>query len=237
MTKIYYQLPLELELWITATIIMWIMAIYFLYRSRKIDKEARPFIYGIIIFATSFGTARLIETLRKYILFGFNYYDVIDTNFNIVGTSLWLRIIYYIISWIGIAIFYFTFEKYVMRNKTKFILTIGSIIESFLAVSLYFTSRNEWIFLFSVLNFLIIGLFPIVLFLWLAYKSPYRSTRLSWIIITLGFVLFALGMMGDLPEAWVFISELSQLIIRYFTPLAQIFGFALMGVGFAIIYQ
>lgn len=241
MTRIEYTLPFEIELWITASVILWIMAIYFIYRSRKIDKEARPFIYGIVVFAASFGTARLLETLRKYLIVaedGFNYYDVIDANFGITGLSLWLRIAYYVLAWIGIAVLYFTFEKYVMNNKTKYILTIFSIFEAFLTVALYLTAGNEVIFLLAVYNFLIVGLFPIVLFLWIAYKSPYRSTQISWVIITIGFILFALGMMGDLPEAWFIITDqLPQLFVRYFTPLAQIFGTICMATGFVVIYK
>jgi hypothetical protein len=125
-----------------------------------------------------------------------------------------------------------------MNTKTKYILTIFSIFEAFLTVALYLTAGNYVIFLLAVFNFLIVGLFPIVLFLWIAYKSPYRSTQISWVIITIGFILFALGMMGDLPEAWFIItSELPQLFVRYFTPLAQIFGAICMAIGFIVIYK
>lgn len=225
----------EVVLWCAASLILWIVAVFFIYKSTKIDKEARPFIYGIAIFTMSFGIARMIETIRKYSIG--SYYDVIESGFNITGVNLWLRIAYYIIAWAGITVLYYSFEKYVMNKKTKYILTIFSILEAILASALYFTSRNSWIFLFAVLNFLVIGLFPIALFLYLSYKSLYKSTRIAWIIITIGFIFFALGMMGDLPEAWFFIYKLDQYIIRYFTPLAQIAGVILMAIGFSTIYK
>ncbi|NVM27990.1 MAG: hypothetical protein HWN65_04025 [Candidatus Helarchaeota archaeon] len=234
------DLLVEPVLWLIASGSGAILAALFIKKYFKIGEEAKPFILGIGMFALFFTIARTIETIRRYFGIG-SYYDIIDTNFGITGLNLGFRFTYYIISYTGIAIFYFVFERNViktgLKKNTRYILTIFSLAEIFFTCMLYFTGAAVWAMTGVIVLFFVIAFVPIYFFLYLAKTALSREQKIAWLIVTVGFVLFVLGVMGDLPEAYMITQYIPAEFIHYGTPLLQAGGSILMGSGFAIIYK
>ncbi len=200
------------------------------------EKEAKPFILGLLTFLVSYTIARTIETIRRYFIIG-DYYDIVDSNFSITGLNLWLRLCYYIFAWTGITIFFYVFESYILNNKTRFMITICSALEGIFSCMLYFTANAFWNFIIVSILFFGVALVPLLFFINLAVKSMYKYQRIAWILIIIGFIFYLLGVMADLPEAYVFVQNLPGEFLHYFNPIAQSIGIILMGSGFIILYR
>ncbi len=236
MVNRFYDPVMEPTLWLMVSIIFCIFAVYFIYKYRKIEPEGRSFIFGLIIFSITFAIARLIETIRRYFYIN-DYYDIVDSNFTITGINLLLRLSYYIIAWTGITVFFFVFEKYIMEKKTKFLITVSSSLEGIFSCLLYFTAEAFWNFTIVVILFFGVAIVPIILFLYLSIKGLYLSNKIAWIINTIGFLFFLLGVIGDLPESYIFVQNIPGILLHYFNPIAESLGAILMGIGFSIIYK
>ena len=223
-------------LWFLVVIIFGIIAIYFISKYRKMEKGSRSFILGIVFFTAFFMISRTIETIRRYFGIG-SYYDIIDSNFSITGLNLVLRLLFYVTLWAGIGILYFVFEKYVMIKRTKYLLTIFSIIAGVTSCAIYLTAMEYWIFLVNATCFFIAGLFPIALFAYCSYTAINKSQRIAWIVLIIGFIFLLLGVLGDTPEAFMVTENLPQIFVHYFTPLAQAVGAIVMAYGLSTIYK
>ena len=232
------NIVLESSLWIIVSIIFALITLFFVNKYRKMDKEAKPFILGLIFFIGAFMIARTIETYRRYFYSG-NYYDIVESGFMIYGVNLILRLLYYIIAWGGISVFYFVFEKYIMDKKTKYIMTFCSILEGTFSCLLYFTHNDPWNFMVVTILFFGVAFIPLISFTYLAIKAIYRSNRIGWLLNVIGFIFFVLAVMADLPEAYIFVQNIpiSQDLIRYFNPIEMAIGAILMGTGFWIMYK
>ncbi len=241
----FVDLLLEPILWLIVSGIITILAIFFILKYRKIEEEAKPFIFGLILFICCFLIARTIETIRRYWIG--SYYDIIDSHFSITGLNLALRLSYYIIAWSGITIFYYVFETHIMKEgmqkNTWYILTIFSALEGIFSCFLYFTSATDWVMFCVIGFFFVVAFFPVFLFLYTAKMAISRRQRVAWIGITIGFLIFVLGVMADLPEAYLVVTEYMGLeyfppvFIHYGTPIMQAMGTVLMGIGFAVLYE
>lgn len=228
--------PIEILLWSMDILVFCVITISFIYKYRKMEAGTRAFIMGIIVFAGFFTISRIIETVRK-VEFGTFYQDIYLLNFKLEGIDLILRLLYYLFIWTGIAIFYFVFEKYVMNKKTRFILFITSLVTLGLSIIIYFTGFTDWIFIVYAICFFIVGLFPIALFLYLSRKALNTAQRIAWLIIVVGFIFLLLGVLGDMPEAYIVTQYLDPTFIRYFTPISQTIGALLMAYSLSIIYK
>ncbi|MHA1129826.1 MAG: hypothetical protein ACTSQQ_03365 [Candidatus Helarchaeota archaeon] len=235
---------IEPLLWFITSAVFLCILIYFIKKYFKINPEAKPFILGWILFIGGFTIARTIETIRRYYIG--SYYDIIDSGFQINGLNLWLRLSYYIIAWSAITIFYFVLEKYIMKEgmkkNTRYVLTIFSALEGLFSATLYFTAATIWNLLIVASFFFIVAFFPIFFFIYLAKNAITKEQRYAWIFITVGFLLFILGVMADLPETSLVLSQyagstLPILLVHYGTPLLQMGGGVLVGTSFAIIYK
>jgi len=232
----FYDPVYEPILWLFVSIAFTIISLYFIYKYIRIEKEAKPFFKGLIAFSVLFTIARTIETYRRYYYVG-DYYDIVDSNFTISGLNLILRLLYYIVAWTGISIFYFIFEQQIMDKKTKYLITICSILEGSFSCSLYFTANALWNFIIVAILFFGVAFVPIILFIYLITKSIYLSKKCGWIFNTIGFIFFILGVMGDLPESYEIVKYLPGEFVHYFNPIAQILGVIFLGIGFSLIYK
>ena len=228
-------------LWLIVSVTLAGIAIYFFLLYRKVDEEAKPFILGLSLFLLTFCIARTIETIRRF-WYG-SYDEIVAANFTLTGLDLTLRMLYYVVSWSGISIFYYVLEKHTLkqgfRKNTRYILVISSIAEAVFTISLYFTSAASWIVLFVTIFFLIAAFFPVILFLYIIKIAPQRNQKKIWLIICIGFIFFLLGVMGDLPESYLVVTQyigapyLPPMLIHYGTPILQATGVIFMGFGFA----
>lgn len=245
MTNGFVDIPLEPILWFIASGIFAVIAIYFINKYTKINEEAKPFILGWILFVGAFTIARTIETVRRYYIG--SYYDILEQNFTLTDpVNLALRLSYYIIAWSAITIFYFVLEKYIMKEgmkkNTKYILTVFSALEGLFSITLYFTAAAAWNLIVVAGLFFVVAFFPLFLFIYIAKNSITRNQKIAWIIILIGFILFILGVMADLPETALVLNQYSGValpleLVHYGTPILQASGGILVGTGFAIIYK
>ncbi|NVM31400.1 MAG: hypothetical protein HWN65_21355 [Candidatus Helarchaeota archaeon] len=226
----------DIFLWHIMLLTFFIIIVYFIEKYRKMEAATRSFIGGVIFFITAFTLSRVVETIRRYV-YETSSKVIYETNFSLTGLDLVLRLSYYVFIWIGIAIFYFVFEKYVMNNRTKYLLMMTSIITTFLSFVMYFTGWSDLIFALYAVCFFIVGLFPIVLFVYLSRTSPSREQRIAWLLMIGGFLLLLLGVLGDMPEAYFVTQNLDPTFIRYFTPLGQAAGAVLMAFSLSKIYK
>ena len=200
------------------------------------EEGSGTFILGIVFYATFFTLSRVIETIRRA-LFGTSFADIFLNNFQLEGLDLVMRLSYYVFIWVGIGIFYFVFEKYVMNKKTKYILMVTSFFTAFLSFVMYFIGWQDWVFMLYAVCFFVVGLFPVVLFLYLSKTSMNRAQRIAWLIMIGGFLLLLIGVLGDMPEAYMVTQSLDPEFVRFFTPLAQAGGTVLMAYSLSIIYK
>ncbi len=236
---------MEPILWFIVSAVFALIAIYFIYKYTKISQEAKPFILGWILFIGAFTVARTIETVRRYYIG--SYYDIIEQNFTLIDPlNLVLRLLYYIIAWSAITIFYFVLEKYIMKGgmkkNTRYILTVFSALEGIFSVLLYFTAAAAWNLLIVSGLFFVVAFFPLFLFVYITINSITREQKIAWVVILIGFLLFLLGVMADLPETALVLEQYGGIIlpvdlVHYGTPILQVAGGILVGTGFAIIYR
>nr|MDO8108985.1 hypothetical protein [Candidatus Sigynarchaeota archaeon] len=130
----------------------------------------------------------MIENIRRYSIGTYN--DIIDAwnlDTQITGINFWMRFLYYLIAWISIATLYFNIEKFIFK-KTRYILTILSLVEGTLSTSIYFYF-NLVAYWASVFNFFICGYFIPLLFLNLTRTTPPGDIRKGCILISIGMLL------------------------------------------------
>jgi hypothetical protein len=211
------------------------MMLIFFIQSRKGDFYTKIFFQGLGIFSLAYGLARLIENIRRYSIG--SYHDILDAwiaGGQIVGLNFWLRFLYYVIAWIGIAILYFNIEHSIFK-KNKYILTALSIFEAIVSIInyLYLNMITFWL---SAIFYFVPATFMSLLFINLSRKSPQGGIRNSSIIIAIGVLIFAFGVMIDLPETAYFNHiygiKTPELLFRILSPILVIFGFSLLTYGF-----
>ncbi|MHA1266599.1 MAG: hypothetical protein ACTSRS_15290 [Candidatus Helarchaeota archaeon] len=230
----------ELALWLNVSGLFLIFTLILIRKYRRIGEEAKPFIFGIILFLMTFLIARTIETIRRHFVSG-DYYDIVNSNFQIEGINLILRLSYYIIAWTGITIFYFVFERYIMKEgmkkNTRYFLTICSALEGSFSCLLYFTANAIWVQAIVFILFFGVAFFPILFFSYVAVKSLTRRQRIAWFLNTIGLFLFIAGVMIDLPEAAMITQTMPLELVHFVPPILQAIGVLAMGIGFLAIYQ
>ncbi|HME56617.1 MAG TPA: hypothetical protein VKM55_30735 [Candidatus Lokiarchaeia archaeon] len=229
---------MEITLWYSVTLICGVLFVVFILQNKKREKISRPFFLGFSIFLFGYGIARLCENIRRYSIGSYN--DVINAwttvpRTQIAGNDLLLRILYYLIAWIAIAILYFNIEKYIFK-KTRYILTICSLGEGALAISIYiyFSLISYWAL---VVNFFFVGYFIPILFLNLTREFGNNSAiKKGCVTIALGMLFFVTGVMVDLPESAYFFILLGQqspeLMIRIISPILVLSGLLVLSLGF-----
>jgi hypothetical protein len=129
-----------------------------------------------------------------------------------------------------------------MKKNTYYILTIFSAAEGISSFLLYFTGAAVWVLYGVIAFFFVVVVFPVIFFLYLSKMAIMKGQKIGWIVVTFGHILFLLGVMFDLPEAYLVITQymgtsLPQVLIHYGTPVLQASGAILLGVGFATIYK
>jgi len=225
--------------WIVVALCVFI-AIFFFDHYRKAE-AGKPFSFGLFIFISFFAIARAIENYRKFFMADDRINIVLWWTGNgpaLVGTELYIRILYYIFTWISIAIFYYSTEKYVFQGKTKFIFMYSSIGEGIVSIALYFTTGNLQLIIqiLAVIGFFFCGVAPIILYLNMALKST-GIIRQSASLAAMGLVFFVTGVMAELPEGqnvvYLVTKEfLDAWLIALVSPICMIVGLFLMLLGY-----
>ena len=225
---------MEVTLWYTVIGICFLMMIIFFLQWKKRDSLQKPFFLGLVMFALFYFIARLIENVRRYSIGSYN--DVFDAwiaGSQISGLNFVLRILYYIFSWIGLTVMFYNIEKHIFK-KNKFLLTIVSATEGTVSIINYFIFNLVTFWLSTILFFVI--MFIPLMFFNLARKTPPGSIRRACIVVGIGIVLFAVGVMIDLPEFSYFNYLMGQQspeeIIRLISPIIIICALIMLNVGF-----
>ncbi len=226
---------IELALWYGAVALCFSLMIIFLIQYKKRESLSRPFFLGLSIFMLSYGVARLIENIRRYSIGSYNdIFEAWIAGEQISGVNFWMRFLYYLIAWIGIAFLYFNIEKFIFK-KNKFALTILSLIEGTTSIVNYF-NFNMITYWSCVIIFFGVGFFMPILFLNLARKSPSGQMRNGLIMVAVGIFVFVISVMIDLPETYYFMNlfkqEAPETFIRVSAPIMLILGLLLFSLGF-----
>jgi hypothetical protein len=231
---------LEIGLWYSAVMLCFVLMVMFLMQYSKKESLSRPFFLGLAIFMLLYGIARLIENTRRYSVGSYNdilYAWIIGTQ--ITEENFIMRFLYYFIAWIGIAIMYFNIERFIFK-KNKYLLTICSIAEGALSISIYFYF-NIFIFWIMIFNFFIVAYFIPLLFINLARKTPSGAIRNGCVLIALGMALFVTGVMFDLPETSYFLfllnQEIPEALIRFISPIMLTSGLVFFSLGFRSFFK
>ena len=124
-----------------------------------------------------------------------------------------------------------------MNQRTKYILMVTSLFTMFLSFVMYFIGWQYWVFMIYAVCFFVVGLFPVILFLYLSKASMNRAQRIAWLIMIGGLLLLVIGVLGDMPEAYFVTQSLDPEFVRFFSPLGQAAGAVLMGYSLSIIYK
>ncbi len=226
---------IEIAFWYGAVALCFGLMILFLIQYKKRESLSRPFFLGLSIFMLSYGIARLIENIRRYSVGSYNdIFEAWIAGEQIIGINFWMRFLYYLIAWVGIALLYFNIEKFIFK-KNKFALTILSLIEGTTSIINYF-SFNMITYWSCVIIFFGVGFFMPILFLNLARKSPSGHMRIGCLMIAIGMFTFVVSVMIDLPETYYFMylfkQEAPETIIRLIAPIMLILGLLLFSMGF-----
>jgi len=219
------------------------MVVFILLDHYRKTEAGKQFALGLVFFSSMFTIARTIENIRKFsiaehrmdIVYGWiGYEDYVS----ISGINLYLRVAYYVFSWISIAAFYYLSEKYVFQKKTKFILASSAIFEGTVSVALYFTEGSTQIVfqILATIGFFVCGIAPIVLYLLMA-KISTGVLRQSSLIVALGLAFFVLGVMTELPEGsfitWLVTGQvLDAYLVAVLAPICMSLGFLTLLIGF-----
>ncbi|MHA1252189.1 MAG: hypothetical protein ACTSRP_19545 [Candidatus Helarchaeota archaeon] len=231
----FVDLIIEPILWFITSGIFYTLGLYFLNKLIKSPRESKLFFSGLTIFFLGWGTARLIETIRRYYVG--NYYDIIECvisgNFTISGLNLILRLAYIIISWSAVVYFYFVTETIFLNKKSLYIFSIATIVQEILSVLIYF---NIDVLILLIIFFLIVAVVPIIMFAALGIKK-FSGQRGVWFILSLGLLFFVLGVAGDNPEPYMITQYINIYVIHYGTPIFVIIGMILIAIGVVSIYR
>ena len=228
------DLIIEITLWYSLIGICFLMFMIFIIQWKKRDSLQKPFFLGLAMFALFYFIARLIENVRRYSVGSYN--DVFDAWVvlsQITDLNFVLRILYYIFSWIGLTVLFFNIEKHIFKNN-KFLLTIVSATEGVVSIINYYTFNLVTFWLSTALFFVI--MFIPLLFFNLARKTPKGKIRTACIVVGMGIVLFAVGVMIDLPEFSYFNYLMGMVspeeIIRLVSPIIIICALIMLNLGF-----
>jgi len=227
-------------LWLIAALLFFQLGLYFFTKYLKSEKEARAFFSGAAVFMFSYAIIRTIEVIRRYFVVGY-YYDIEDFWYHggsITDTSLYLRLAFLIISWIGIAYFYYRIESTILEKKTYYILTIAALLKLVINPMLYFPSIfnfNTFMIINSIL-FVICGFFPVVLFAYYALRN-YVNKRGPWALLAVGLLCYIVGEIGSNPEAYLITSNMNQIVVHYGSPLLVILGGILLTLALRRLYE
>jgi hypothetical protein len=231
----------EILLWNLVVIITFSVNSFWWHQYRTRSRESKPFFLGLLIFGVTYGVARLIENIRSLNIGSYNdVYEAWIIGQQITGLNLVLRLMYYVISWSGIAMMFFSLENKLFR-KSRYIVTIAAIMEGVVSVLNYFFF-NDLIFYLSSVFFFVVMVMPLM-FINLARKTPSGSFRKSSITIAIGITLFAFGVLNDLPEFAYFQyltgiqAEGSEIFSRYAAPISINLGIILLMFGFSSLFK
>lgn len=225
---------IEILLWYVVVGLGFLLMFVFFNQYRKRDSLQRPFFLGLATFSLTYTVARLIENIRRYSIGTYN--DILESwiaGTQIEGINFWMRFLYYLIAWIGIAIMFFNIEHYIMK-KNKYLLTIASIIEGTVSIINYFFFNLITFFMSAALFFVV--MFMPIMFLNLARKTPKGKIRNACIFIAMGITFLAIGVMIDLPEMAYFLyffnQEFPEALIRILAPILLLLGLGILAFGF-----
>ncbi len=243
--NLVFTQQIEAILWFIGVGIIFYLSIYFFRRYKKTEFQSRTFFFGLGTFALAFGIARLIENVRKYFV-SESLTDIVDAwraGTQIADLNWVLRLAYYAIAWVGIAIFYGNLEKYVFKGKTKYLLMVASLVEGSVSIGLYCVSPVSLPFqLFlgaATVGFFVCGVFPVILFFYMA-KQGTGTVRTASLLGGLAIALFVTGVLADLPET-AFITGSALPLPVWLTglsaPIFLVTGFCLMAVAFQKMYS
>ena len=190
---------IEILLWFIAVTFCFLSSILFFLEYKKRTGFSRFFFRGVCIFTLTYAISRLIENIRRYFIGTYN--DIFEAwirGEQITGTNLLFRVLYIIISWIGIILLYYNIERYIFTNN-KYIITFFSIIEAILSILnyLYFNSICFWLHVFI---FIIPAYFISILFFHAARNAQTKYVRNGCILTAIGVILFTSAVIIDLPE-------------------------------------
>ena len=229
----------ELVLWFSGAVLCFLIAFWFYFQYKNLEFLSKPLFFGVSVFWITFGLARLFENIRRYFIGTYN--DVLNAwiaGNQITGVNFWLRFLYYLITWIGIAVMYWQLEKYVFINN-KYFLTYCSIIEGTVSIINYFWF-NLVTFWICVYLYFVAAYFASFFFVNLARKTPSGPIRNGCLLISLGQTLFAFSVMIDLPETGFFLYSLGinspEILIRFTSPITLISGAIFFILGFKTVY-
>ncbi len=235
---------IEAILWFIGVGIIVYLSVFFFKRYRKTEFQARTFFFGLGTFTLSFGIARLIENIRKYFL-STSLTDIVDAwraGEQITDLNWILRVTYYAIAWVGIAIFYVNLEKFVFKGKTKYLLMVAALVEGSVSIALYNVQPGSTLFstllVVATVGLFVCGIFPVVMFFYVG-KQAVGSVRIGSILGGIAILLFVVGVLADLPEtAYVTGSAmpLPAWLTGFTAPIFLVTGLCLMAVAFQKIY-
>jgi hypothetical protein len=235
----------ELPTWVTdyfepalwwMTVGLFLLMGFFILKKMRENDAAKQFMSGLVSFAFLFGIARAIENIRRYTIATARF-DIIEgwigTGPLIAGPNMVLRILYYVVSWMGISLFYYYSEKYVFKQKYYF--TAAAISEGTVSILMYFGFTGTVMIILLVLaciGFLFAAVIPVMLYLRLSVKNPGEIGKAS-LFAGLGLALFASGVMADLPQSSFVIYlvngvPLDPLLISVLAPILASLGAIIM---------
>ncbi len=226
---------LEFSLWTIVVLLGFYLAFIFLRQYKSRESLQRPFFLGIAIFAVTYSTARLIENIRRYFIGSYNdIFNAWKAGTQITGINFLLRVWgYYAIAWFGIAVMFYNIEHHIFK-KNRYLLTMVSAAEGVVSIINYFWLTLTGFWITTVLFFVV--MFMPLMFLNLARKTPAGPIRNACILVAIGIVLFAVGVMIDLPEFayfnYIMGQESPEAIIRIIAPIMIIMGISTLGYGF-----
>jgi hypothetical protein len=224
----------EIFAWHCAVAACLIMAVMFFLESRKRTGFSKPFFRAVGIFGLFYGIARLFENIRRYFIGSYN--DIAEAwmvGEQIAGLNLTFRLLYVIISFIGIIYLYYNIERYIFTNN-RYIVTIFSVIQAFFSVIVYIYFHLIFFYL-AVAIFIIPCYFLPILFLDAARKAPSKYIRNGCISTAVGMIVFTTAIIIDLPEGAFFVYYFnwphSQSIVRLIAPILLILGVIIVTIG------
>ena len=228
-------------LWFIAVGVFFLLGVFFFKRYWKSETEARAFFSGTSVFMFAYVIFRTIEIIRRYFVTG-DYYDIEKWWYQggpaITDSSLYLRLAFLVVSWIGIAYFYFRIESTILKKKTYYILTIASLLKLIVNPLLFFPDALPFatIEIINTILFILAGFFPVCLFAFYAVRN-YVDKRKIWAILSLGMFSYIIGEVGSNPEGYMITGGLNQAFVAYGSPLMVILGGILLYLALRRLYE
>ncbi|MHA1129379.1 MAG: hypothetical protein ACTSQI_07880 [Candidatus Helarchaeota archaeon] len=233
---------IEPILWFIAVGLFFLLGVFFFRRYLRAEEEGRAFFNGTMVFFFSYVIFRTIEIIRRYFMIA-NFYDIEEwwygpTYNPISDVSLSLRLAFLIVSWIGIAYFYFRIESTILQRKTYYILTIASLLKLIVNPLMYFPEiiPIQPMELINMILFIIAGFFPVFLFGFYALRNLLEK-RGAFSLLTIGMFCYIIGEVGSNPEAWTITRGMNPAIVHYGSPIMVILGGLLLYLALKQLYR